>query len=306
MSHFTVLVIGENVDDQLAPFHEFECTGQNDQYVQDVDVTDELDLPENPTMEQIEDALGYYGLEDKIVDDESKVEKVGDECNHKYGYAIVKDGKLVKAINRTNPNRKWDWYQVGGRWSGLLRLKPGAEGEVGERSWMNRNEPSAPEFCDSALKGDIDFEKMRQDAADEAAQDWDDAHEIIGDRSWLTWEEVQKVITEDQGEKKVWDLRREFYHGQEALKALRQKFDNPFLDLDKYLVPREKFIATARNTAGTTFAVLKDGQWYEKGDMGWWGMVADEKDQDSWNEQFAKLIDELPDDTRLTVVDCHI
>jgi len=303
MSHFTVLVIGENVDEQLAPFHEFECTGINDQYVQDEDVTDELDLPENPTMEQIEDALGYYGLEDKIVDDESKVEKVGDDCAHKYGYAIVKDGKLVKAVKRTNPNRKWDWYQVGGRWSGMLRLKPGAEGENGSRSWMNRGEPVDANYCDSALKQDIDFETMRQMAADEAASDWDAAHEIIGDRTWLTWDEVQKVVTEGED---LWQKRREFYHEQAALKELRKKYDNPFLNLDKYLVAREKFVQTARNAAGTTFAVLKDGQWYEKGDMGWWGMVADEKDQDEWNAQFAKLIDDLPEDTRLTVVDFHI
>lgn len=24
-----------------------------------------------------------------------------------------------------NPNRKWDWYEIGGRWSGLLKLKSG-------------------------------------------------------------------------------------------------------------------------------------------------------------------------------------
>ena len=35
MSHFTVLVIGENIDQQLAPFHEFECTGTNDEFVKD-------------------------------------------------------------------------------------------------------------------------------------------------------------------------------------------------------------------------------------------------------------------------------
>ncbi len=28
MSHFTVLVVGDNVEEQLAPFHEFECTGE--------------------------------------------------------------------------------------------------------------------------------------------------------------------------------------------------------------------------------------------------------------------------------------
>jgi len=41
MSHFSVMVIGDNVDEQLAPFHEFECTGEDDQYVQEIDETEE-------------------------------------------------------------------------------------------------------------------------------------------------------------------------------------------------------------------------------------------------------------------------
>jgi hypothetical protein len=41
MSHFTVLVIGDDYEKQLAPFHEFECTGQDDEYVQDVEEIDE-------------------------------------------------------------------------------------------------------------------------------------------------------------------------------------------------------------------------------------------------------------------------
>ena len=42
MSHFVVMVIGEDPEAELAPFHEFECTGLDDQYVQDVDITEEV------------------------------------------------------------------------------------------------------------------------------------------------------------------------------------------------------------------------------------------------------------------------
>ena len=41
MSHFTVMVIGPDYKGQLQPFHEFECTGEDDQYVQEIDKTDE-------------------------------------------------------------------------------------------------------------------------------------------------------------------------------------------------------------------------------------------------------------------------
>jgi hypothetical protein len=38
MSHFSVYVIGENVARQLQPYHEFESTGINDEFVQNVDI----------------------------------------------------------------------------------------------------------------------------------------------------------------------------------------------------------------------------------------------------------------------------
>lgn len=42
MSHFSVLVIGDDIEKQLAPYHEFECTGIDDEYVQEIDITDQL------------------------------------------------------------------------------------------------------------------------------------------------------------------------------------------------------------------------------------------------------------------------
>ena len=49
-----------------------------------------------------------------------------------------------------------------------------------------------------------------------------------------------------------------------------------------------------------------DGQWYERGQMGWWGIVKNEKDADTWGKEFNLLIDSLPDDTLLSAYDCHI
>ncbi len=307
MSHFTVMVIGDDHEAQLAPFHEFECTGVNDEYVIDEDITEEVQSAIDEG-DSIEDALDYHGLASNIVDDESKVEKVGDECKHKFGYAIVKDGKLIKAVNRTNPNRKWDWYQVGGRWSGFLKLKPEfvGQGENGDRSWTNRDEAISVLQCDSALKGQIDFEGMRKEDGDAAAKRWDEAQQVIKGRTWKTWEQIGEEITTAPEGQNVWDARRAAYHSQEALAELRKVFDNPFTNLDEYLTPREQYIQEYRNGAISTYALLKDGQWYEKGEMGWWGMSNDKMSQAEWNQQVAKLLDELPDDTRITIVDCHI
>ena len=56
----------------------------------------------------------------------------------------------------------------------------------------------------------------------------------------------------------------------------------------------------------SAFAVVKDGKWYERGKMGWFGVVTDEKDKDAWSEQVKQLIVSLPPDTLLTMYDCHI
>lgn len=52
------------------------------------------------------------------------------------------------------------------------------------------------------------------------------------------------------------------------------------------------------------FAFLRDGQWAERGEMGWWGSVRDE--QEDWEQTVARLIAEVPDDALLSLVDLHI
>lgn len=310
MSHFTVIVIGNAVKEQLQPFHEFECTGSNDQFVQDVDVTEEM-LASIAEGESIEEALSYHGIEDKIVDDESKVEKVGDECLHKYGYAIVKDGKLVKAVNRTNPNKKWDWWVIGGRWSGYFRLRPGAAGMAGTKSWTNRGKPSKPGYCDSARIGDIDFDGMRAEAGESAGKEWDLFHKHVGDcvQGFRKWDEVYK--TEDS------EATRLEYHAQPLRKRIEElRSDMSLLSEDRefffwcraeeYLCDRDTFVQQARDRAIAPYAVVHEGRWLAKGEMGWFGFSDDKCTQEDWNRKVNELIDSLPADTWLTLVDCHI
>lgn len=313
MSHFSVLLIGDDIEAQLAPFHEFECTGINDQYVQDIDQTDEVqaDIDEGKTLEE---ALSDYGLEGCIVDDESKVEKTGQECKHKWGYAIVQDGKLIKAVRRTNQNKKWDWYRIGGCYSGRLLLKEGAVGENGSRSWTNRDEPEDARRVDTARKGDIDFEGMRNEAERETRELYAKRDKLLTaadiDPSTVKWESWSEVYERMAGDNRTDALKaaRDSYYSQPAIVALKVKdgFDAPFFDLDRLKRPLDEAIKSARNAAFSTYAVVKDGQWYERGEVGWFGMASNEVSVDEWMEQFNKLVDDLPDDTLLTICDCHI
>ena len=49
-----------------------------------------------------------------------------------------------------------------------------------------------------------------------------------------------------------------------------------------------------------------NGDWHERGSMGWWAIVSDEKEKDAWQKEFEDYISELDDDVKVLVIDCHI
>lgn len=203
---------------------------------------------------------------------------------------------------------KWDWYRVGGRWSGFFDLKPGKTGELGTPGVFDN--VARPDTADVLTLGDIDFEKMRDTAAADAAEAWDRVRGAAGDMtSFNTWAETREACIAEFGEtREAMCEARSRYHGQDQIKRCEaaKVIDGWQASLDDYIVDRDTFITRARNRAGVPFAVVKDSKWYERGSMGWWGMVSNEEDMDTWVTKFWELMDGLPDDTIITVVDCHI
>lgn len=294
MSHFSVLVITndapshESIEKILQPWHEFECTDIDDEYIQDVDVTEECR----------KNGLDYYGLDDKTVTSESQIKK-GD-C-HKYGYAIVdSDGKLLKAVNRTNPNKKWDWWEIGGRWSGFLMPKYGTEYAKGKSGLMD--EECNKDGADMIRVSDVDIELMRNTAADKAGKKWDRIRGLVGEdlNTFIPWKIMRD---EHSGDIEAAGIA---YREQPAIIALLKDNDLLFVNLEDFLVSRDEYINSARLGAISTFAFVKDGNWIERGDMGWFGCVSNEQDKNEWAKQFNEMIDNLSPSTWLTVVDCHI
>jgi len=173
------------------------------------------------------------------------------EClEERWGYE--KDFKKGKYGLWKNPNAKWDWYTLGGRWCDFFTLKNGTS-------------------SDQIEKREIDFEAMLLKQRKEAV---------------ALWDETKKMLATALKEGK--DIESQLAYGYD-----REKDDT----LDSYI---------KKSVGLSTFAVLKDGNWYEKGKMGWWGCVSDEKDSDSWDRELVKLIKESPEDTLFSLYDCHI
>lgn len=206
MSHFVVMVIGDNPEQQLAPYNE------------------NLEAPEYLVGEVSEHdkqrVLDCYNKNrEKPYTDFDKC--YADNSEDWNGNRFHKNENGVWCEYSTyNPNSKWDWYLLGGRWSGShFELKPSAKsGVLGEPSWTN---PTNRGY-DAALKGDIDF--------------------------------TATTI--------------------------------------------EQF---------APYAMVKDGQWYAKGEMGWWGVTTQTYcSDDEWRDKVWELVQPLPDDTLISFYDCHI
>lgn len=150
------------------------------------------------------EALEYYN---KIISNGPTVteEQAWKEIKN-WNYRIDKNKNLLSFYN---PNTKWDWYCIGGRWSGFLYLKD--KDDNGNRITTNQ-----------ALIEEVDWDYMFK----------------------------QNHI--------------------------------PFC------------------------CTTSDGEWCERGEMGWFGVVANESDKNSWIEEFKKQLNLEDKECLVTVIDFHI
>ncbi len=287
MSHFTVMVIGDNPEEQLAPYQENNMGNCPQEYLSFNDMTESLKS-----------------------DWESEDEEIKQECNNDFNqYASVYQGYKKQEDGRygywENSNAKWDWYSLGGRWSGYFKMKPGAEGSTGEPGLLTP--PAQAGYADAALKSEIDFAAMMDEASKTAGEKWDLVHSIIeGCEPAQSWDHIREQMFPGQIEK-----ARNFYHGQPAIKALSEwnsKNNHKLFgsNPEDFKCTRDEYCLDAARASFVPFSLIKDGKWYQKGEMGWWGMAHNEMSEMKWTARVAQMIDELPDNTLISLYDCHI
>jgi len=112
------------------------------------------------------------------------------------------------------------------------------------------------------------------------------------------------VTREDQEDERA----RMSYNDQPAIKAENELHLSGLRSspMELFGYDEEAYVAKMRNKAMIPYAVIKDGEWFGKGDMGWWGMSDDKMTDDEWCEKIHQLYAELPEDALLTLVDCHV
>jgi hypothetical protein len=279
MSHYTVLVIGDDVDAALEPFQQYE-SDEPDEYLEFVDREDELrreyetDGEDKQVVLSTGEVRGFFDArffspEQKrlVYPDDAKIVVIKPYRNsfatledfvHEMEGSAARDKTTGRFGKWANPNGKWDWYQLGGRWRGFFQLKSGAAGALGDPSPIANPEEDNGTTADSCVVAAIDFEKTALAAGRAAAQQWDEAHSST----------MPEVL---------------------------------FKSLGMQGVTREKFIRKAETSCMGAHVVLRGGTWYEEGGAAPWGTAQ----SGSWAESVTALVRSLPPETRVSLVDCH-
>ena len=170
-----------------------------------------------------------------------------------------------------NPNARWDWWVIGGRWRGLLLLGPGKSGYIAPLEPWHKDFVYPPHRCDAALVADCDFSPNEAQIR-RAARMWEVC--VEGDEP-----------REDEDLLKLWEP--EYY-------------------LERY-GDKETFIR--RKTAFNTYAfVTAGGEWHEPGRMGWFGLDdATNESTNRYEAEFRAYLQEAREKgLAVTIVDCHI
>ena len=209
MSHFVGLCFGDNWEDNLDQYYEGLEVEHYVVYTKD-EAIDEVKKTHANSYEYAVKALQQTDLNPKMIEHYQSIVDKGLFISYEdaweeakdWGYEIDENENLLSTYN---PDSKWDWYSVGGRWGGFLHYKDADPG----------------------------------------------------------FEETNVAYIHE-------------------------------LDMN-YLLEHIPFCF-----------VTEDGEWKEKGEMGWWCSVSNEKSEEIWKQQFVDYVKSLDESCLVTVVDFHI
>ena len=279
MSHFTVMVLSngqKTVDELLAPYDE---SIRVEPYINrtKAQMIEDAKRGQKNILDRIREAK-EKGTEYNVSSyDEKLLACKTDEEFYNYFYdedeQYDEDGNELTTYN---PKSKWDWYQVGGRWEGLLKAKKGVKAHSPSLLSSTSSGYTSPddEHFDCALIKDLDFSV--------------DPEEIERRERW--WEVAIEGAPLKKGENEE-DFRT-FYR--------KEYFLNRYKDKKTY--------AEVSSTFSTFAVITPDGEWHEKGEMGWFGCSSETDDEAlDWALHFKeRFIDTMDPNTVVTIVDCHI
>lgn len=203
-----------------------------------------------------------------------------DEGNPMYGYVY-------------NPKAKWDWWVVGGRWSGELRMKEDADVDLTEYTPLKRNDDIMKDYHD-----ELGIEELATMEKKEL---------MFNQLPLKDVDFVAMTGTDPEKLSKFWDEYVEGKNPEPHIKAA-----GPFMYKAEYYKElygtKEAYIKD--RSIWKPYAILSDTKgWLEKGEMGWFGMSSETADTiKDYDDAAREVLYKNPEKSSkvVTIVDCHI
>lgn len=199
-----------------------------------------------------------------------EVEKLLAPYNENIGVKpyLDEDGELTTY----NPNSKWDWYEIGGRWNNYLIVDKNND-DVYDNGDEVKGHPELKKVNGAKIK-DIKFDLING-GREEAV------------RKWELFVEEQEPQTPKEEDLVKWNIYTPQYY------------------IDQYGT-KEEYVR--QSTMFSTWAFLNEQGWCEQGSMGFWAM--NDATKDSRIEYIDKLNEYIKSpehqEEYLFIVDCHI
>jgi hypothetical protein len=116
MSHFAVLIIGEDIEGKLAPYDEnLEVTAYIDR------TREELEKERKEIIEEAKNPPKDTTIDYSVYKDGMSLAEFVE------AYHEMNIDEKGNTLTTYNPESKWDWYAIGGRWKGMLKLRSGVK-----------------------------------------------------------------------------------------------------------------------------------------------------------------------------------
>lgn len=352
MSHFTVLVPATDESDlerKLIPYYEYGCSVEFDRKVKPYLVFEDVESEYREKYEtekvdrvQMEDgeivtpwddrfkvggSIGWGSNSHRVPGNLKRIEVPVKELYKTFelfiedyaGYRL--DPEIKKYGSYRNPNAKWDWYSVGGRWTGLLHLKPGKQGENGRPGLMTEANTDSKR-CDVALAGDVDWFAVEEKYINNRLNEYHDRQNFINaasDLKDIPDSIYQKAIDLFVGDKSPrGDQARSIFKTLERClqweyaEYLAKKEDpktywfDDWEEIERFLMTEEEFSATITSVAQTYAFIDLEGNWNQRGQMGWFGCSDESKGTQDYDSAWWEFVKSIPSDQYVFIVDCHI
>lgn len=292
MSHFPVTVIGKDHDAILAPFDE--------------------NIETAPRWEIVDDTVYRKILaekDDNLLPATIRTQDIPELMRTHYGNDedLVAEGGQLWQQTTYNENAKWDWYVVGGRWPQWFHVHPDWQDtdavEYGATHPPALGGTPAPRLdrADRIQAKAVDWDSMMADGATEGAEIADKVEKALAGRDVPDPPSRTSASREDF---QVW-------WQDPTVSAVAEAIGGFMIDPDLVIwlarTPRDEIMSAYAVGRITPYALASAEGWSAPGEMGWWGMSSDtQTERLTWSHRVAEILRNLPEDTWLTNVDCHI